>query len=237
MANQNTRIGKSDNEPAGFLWRGFASGLAYAHLLLLGQHIKELHRRWKDKERRDKRYVACLAAVARGRETDPKSPPAVAEAYILITMVFGLFLLRVSPVVPAGWCNLILSAAALYRPMEIFLFALGWVFIHGDPVWSTKRSLASLLWNMSEVVIYSAAAINLLDCSCNEEGMVAALYSSLRTALTIGPTELLNDGEPRCMLLAIGEIGMCFFLTVVCVACLAGMIRKQPVGQSKRTGS
>ena len=78
---------------------------------------------------------------------------------------------------------------ALYRVCDIALFAVNWVFVHAGWLLSTKRSLAMFLINLVEVIVcYPIIAISFGCLRCSQfSDLMAVLYSSLRTTVTIRP--------------------------------------------------
>jgi hypothetical protein len=179
---------------------------------------------WYDKRIRMK---LCMAP-------DAKSPQWVAEVYQLGSFCVALVLLVLAGFLPR-WLSVIVAAFALYRPFEILIFAINWVFIHSDPLHSYKRSLVSFLINIAEVVVFCAAAslgFGFVTCSSYEGGprlILAALYSSLRTTVTIGPTSLTTE-PPNSLwsgILLMSQIAASFFLAIVVIAHLAGALRER----------
>jgi len=182
---------------------------------------------WADRclslNNRFKKYIRRRLAVPEGT----KSPSWVSEFYQALSFAVAILLLLVARFAPP-WAGLIAAAVALYRPFEIFLFAVAWVFVHFDPLHSYKRSLAGFITNLAEVVVFFAAAylgFGLIACPPR---MSTALYSSLRTTVTIGPAATAEP--PNSWLggtLVIAQIVVSYFLTIVVIASVVGALRKR----------
>lgn len=156
-----------------------------------------------------------------------KVPEWVAELYQLFSLLVGIVLLIVAQFVPdfLHWAILI---PALYRPFEILLFAVNWIFVHTGPLHSYKRSLAGFGVNILELVVYFAAAYLSSGCIQSPTRISTALYSSLRTLVTIGP---IGTSEPPiswfCGALIMAQILIAYFLTIVIVANVVGALRRR----------
>ena len=123
-----------------------------------------------------------------GLTADESSPLWVSELYQLAALAVGVVFVVLCRYLPDPW-RVAVSVLALYRPFEIVLFTTAWVFVRGAEAVSTKRSLVGLLVNVAEVVVGFAAAYLGFGCV---QGARAALYSSLRTLVTIGPIGTLE---------------------------------------------
>lgn len=162
------------------------------------------------------------------------SPPWVSELYQIVALLVGVALVTLSRYLlpPCRWVP---GFFALYRPFEILLFSTRWVFIQTAPVLSYKRSLAGFLINLGEVVVAFAAAFLSFGCA---QGIPTALYSSLRTLVTIGP---LSTAEPpvypACGVLITGEILVAYLLGAIIVASVVAAIKPRPQGVNGPTPS
>ena len=169
-----------------------------------------------------KRFIQTRLALPAGTKT----PSWVSEFYQLSSFVVAILLLLVARFAPP-WAGLISAMVGLYRPFEILLFAVAWIFIHTDPLHSYKRSLAGFLMNLAEVVVFFAAAylgLGLIEAPAH---MSTALYSSLRTTVTIGPAATADP--PASWLggtLLIAQIVVSYFLTIVVITSVVGVLRR-----------
>ena len=170
-----------------------------------------------------KRFIRARLGVSAGTKT----PSWVSEFYQLSSFVVGILLLLVARFAPP-WAGLISAVVALYRPFEIFLFATAWIFIHTDPLHSYKRSLAGFIMNLAEVVVFFAAAylgLGLIECPAH---VSTALYSSLRTTVTIGPAATADPPTSSVGgALLMAQISVSYFLTIVVIASVVGALRKR----------
>ena len=159
--------------------------------------------------------------------TVEKTPEWVSEIYQLLSFVIAIALLiaaRFAPQ-PVGY---IVGFVALYRPLEIFLFSLSWVFIDSGPVHSYKRSLAGFIVNLAEVVIFYSAAYIGFACISGKEPISTALYSSVRILVTIGPVATAEPPESiLCGALIITQIIISYFLIVISVSSVVGALRER----------
>ncbi len=155
---------------------------------------------------------------------DEKSPKWLAELYQLAWVVVGVLLLGLCRVLPEPWAR-VPGVLALYRPAEIFLLAVTWVFVDESPLHGYRRSLVGYLVNLGEVVVAFAAAYLATGCA---RGVRVALYSSLRTLVTIGP---VSTAEPPSStiggLLLASQIVISYFLLVVVIASVVGALDRR----------
>ncbi len=112
-----------------------------------------------------------------------------------------------------------LLALALFRPAEILVFCLHWVLVR-EPVVNLQRSLIGFVVNQTEIVLSFAVIFRHFECAMDRPG--AALYNSLRTAVTIGPNEDLKG----CYGLVSAEIVVAYLLTVLVIAAVVGKVAR-----------
>ncbi len=176
-----------------------------------------------------KSYVRKRLCVPEGT----KSPAWVSELYQCLSLGLAVVLLVVARFAPR-WLSYTVATVALYRPLEILLFAVRWVFVHTDPLHSYKRSLAGFIINIAEVVVFYAAAY-LGYGFVNDPPLIStALYSSLRTTVTIGPTSTAEPpGSWLAGTLIMTQIVVSYFLTIVVIANVVGTLRKKEVVEAK----
>lgn len=118
----------------------------------------------------------------------------------------------------------------LYRLFDITLFAVNWVFVHAPWLLSSKRSLVGFIINIAEVVIFYTVtyiSFGCIDCS-QAASTLAALYSSLRTTVTIGP--ISGYELPKhwlCVVFLMTQIVISYFLAIVVIADVIGLLPKR----------
>lgn len=155
-----------------------------------------------------------------------KTPRWVSECYQLGSLVFAIVLCAIAASV-SGVSAVVVVFLSLYRPLEMFIFLVNWIFAHEDPLHSYKRSLAGFGVNVVEIVLYFAAAYVAAGCV---DSVAVSLYSSLRTVVTIGPTAVCEASSClRCVGLLAAQIGVAYFLIVVVVASAIGGGGPRPV--------
>jgi hypothetical protein len=165
-----------------------------------------------------------------GLSADENSPLWLSELYQLGALAVGAGFLILAASLPHPW-RVVPGMLALYRPFEIVLFTTAWVFARGATALSTKRSVVGLLVNMAEVVVGFAAAYLGFGCV---RGAGAALYSSLRTLVTIGPIGTLEPPQcGRCGSIIAGEIVVAYYLVVIIVASTVGALRESRGGPTR----
>lgn len=152
------------------------------------------------------------------------------ELYQFISLIIGLFFLIIISLADYKynyWLLFPILLLTLYRPFEIFLFSIKWVFVASDPVVSYRRSLALFLVNFVEVIIFFSIAYL---ASGFYKTVATSLYSSLRIVVTIGPA----DVEQKCSAvlelfpwLVMIQIVISFFLIVVVIANTVGVITRK----------
>ncbi len=145
----------------------------------------------------------------------------VSEFCQLISLAFGLACLVSAGSLPQ-WLRYLLAVPLSYRVYEIFLFAINWFFTHPKPPRSYKRSLVGFLLNFGELVIYFAFGY-FISGSVKDGTPWTAFYSSLRTAVTIGPTNFREECWYSVLILSL-QIVVSYFLIVVVVASVVGTI-------------
>ena len=92
-----------------------------------------------------------------GLPSEQKAPVWSSEMYQMLFLIFGIVLL-VAAYSGYVWLSCLSAIAALYRPFEIIVFAIRWVFASKDPPHSYLRSLAGFTINIVEVIVFFAAA-------------------------------------------------------------------------------
>jgi hypothetical protein len=168
-----------------------------------------------------KGYVRKRLNIAAAERT----PAWFSEVYQLTWIVFEGVLLYLSYVLIPSVAPAV-AILALYRCLEILLFATGWVFFHASRIHSYRRSLTGFLLNVGEVVICFAAAG--LGFRCAPASSVwQAVYSSLRTTATIGPLSTMEPRSGGCFALMISQIGVSYFLAAVVLAGVVGSLRRR----------
>ena len=108
-----------------------------------------------------------------------------------------------------------LVGVAFFRPGEILVFLLDWMLVE-KPVVSFHRSLVGFLVNQAEVVLCFAVLLRWFGCGADSPRK--ALYNSLRTAVTVGPTDVIKG----CEGLIGAEIVVAYLLTVLVIAAVVG---------------
>ncbi len=186
--------------------------------------------------RRLARYLFCIERcfslsyrlnkkVARLLNAD--SVPWVSEVYQLVSLLMSFLL-----IFPAYYsvAATVVVLVSLYRPVEIFIFTINWLLVHRGPVRSSRRSAAGFLINLAEITLFFAAAELGSGCICRSHGasdavhvISSAIYSSLRTVVTIGPTEVCDDGV-ICMAILSLQIVVGFSVIVGAIANVVGAI-------------
>ena len=150
------------------------------------------------------------------------------ELYQLISILIGLILLIIVSLTSYKynyWGIFLMLLLILYRPFEIFLFSIKWVFAPTGEILSYRRSLATFLVNFMEVIIYFSSAY--LACSFYYT-INQALYSSLRIAVTIGPEleQKISSLSWLFPILVMIQIVISYFLIVVVIANAAGAVKR-----------
>jgi len=147
-----------------------------------------------------------------------ETPPWVSELYQLGSLIVAFLFLYTANAV-SGPIAVIIVLLMLYRPFEIFLFLVKWIFSDMPPLHSYRRSLAGFGLNVAEIVLYFSAASITAGCI---DSVPVAIYSSLRTVVTIGPVQTCEMSCVHCMTLLSAQIIEAYFLIVVVVASAIG---------------
>lgn len=137
--------------------------------------------------------------------------PELYQGVVVAVMLCGLF----HPPLRSA-----LVAFAGFRPCEIFVFILHWIFTD-EPVQNVRRSLIGFVINQVEVILCFAVIFTKSQCAV--KGPVNALYNSLRTAVTIGPADPTMD---KCPGLLSAEIVVAYLITVVVIAAVVGKVAR-----------
>ena len=158
-----------------------------------------------------------------------KSPHWVSELYLCASFVIGVVFLLIVQFVPP-WLAYVVAGIALYRTFEIALFAADWIFTAKDPLHSYKRSLAGFMVNIAEVVVFFAVTYMGFGFLQGRPSISTALYSSLRTTVTIGPISTIEP--PYCWFagaVIMYQIAVSYFMVVVVMAAVVGSLEKRDV--------
>lgn len=133
----------------------------------------------------------------------------------LIAMIVLFYYLGFSETSP--WWLLIPA----YKVFETALFFVHWILFATGPVYSYKRSLIGILFNLAEIAIYSAIAFVLFGCFNFRE----ALCNSIINILTIS---IANPGATGwCKSVMVIELLTADFLILIILASLIGQLRRR----------
>jgi hypothetical protein len=181
-------------------------------------------------------YDQTLYAKLSSRREDSAKPAELYQlASVLVAVVLVGLGLTSCPAIRAFF-----AMVAGLRLFDILLFAVWWSFVKApQPVLNPKRSLAMFLVNLAEVVLWYAVLATAAGCG-DSDGFGArfrVLYSSLRTTVTIGPVDRIDNGA-GCIVLHMAQIVESYFLMALIVASLVSAIQRSQVkrGEEKGTG-
>lgn len=161
-----------------------------------------------------------------------KAPMWSSEFYQILSLAFAIVLL-VATSIGCFWLSYLSATVALYRPFEIMVFAVGWVFAPKDPIHSYRRSLAGFIVNIVEVVVFFAVAYVGFGLVKGCSSILTAIYSSVRIAVTIGP--FTNAEPPNSLfggILIMAQIATSYFLVIVVVASIIGALKREQAQQN-----
>jgi hypothetical protein len=153
--------------------------------------------------------------------------PWVSEAYQFFVVLVGIawiVLLRQPALTARGWV-LLGAAAALYRPFEILLFGLHWLFVADKPVERYTRSLAGFLVNLGEIMIFFPIAFFLLDSYVGDPSRWSAVAASWRAILNLEATSLLAD-QSVAKILGWTQVLIAWILLVLILGNVVGAIQR-----------
>lgn len=165
---------------------------------------------------------------------DAKPPRGAAEVYQFVWLVGALCwtagLSISAPLLASGPARAIGGIVALYRVLEIALFALHWVFVSTSPLHGTRRSLAQFVANLFEVAALSSIALTLWNCQVGTGSAWGSLYSHLASVFTLGVVPV-SDSRP-CQFVAHAELVTAALLLSVAVASvIGGLVRGEQTDQ------
>ena len=184
---------------------------------------------WCDNHLSLNRYLKDFVRARLAIQNDQKNPRWVSELYVCVFLCIGIVFVLIPPFVPR-WLATVIACFALYRPFEIIIFAVRWIFLATDAIHSYKRSLSGFIMNIAEVVIFFAAAYLGFGLVKGTSSVPTASYSSLRTTVTIGPTATLEplDCWFAGVLISL-QIAISYFLIIIVVASVVGTLRRREV--------
>ena len=114
---------------------------------------------------------------------------------------------------------------ALYRPMDIFLFTLDWLFVKEKPVENFRRSLAMFLLNMLEIGLYFSIVYILNNSSKSIVSVWSVVVRSVEAVFGLKYMADLNETYLNSMFSTI-QIVISWFLYVVILANVVGSISR-----------
>ena len=173
--------------------------------------------------------VCVSTPIANCRGRSPSEIPWTQEAYLVVTLLFGVAALvfHQQGLIPARSCCwwILLVALPLYWVFELLAFVLRWLFSDRGPVISFQRSLAGVLLNVVGVVVFFAAALIGFGCVIGA-GAWTALRSSFRIFASLGGAADSSVSEScwQCASLVIAEGAMGYLLTVVIIGAVAALV-------------
>ncbi len=160
----------------------------------------------------------CLARCVTSKE---KTPAYISEIYQALMLIIG-FLGVITNVLNVN----LLFALSIYRPSEIVVFSLRWVFLETDRLHSYKRSILGFLFNLVEIAIFFSIASRLTSCSGSGTDAFGLFVSHMFGIVTFNrPEYLLQDQQ--CNIYVLLEISIAAFLILIVLANLVGLLPKE----------
>jgi hypothetical protein len=144
------------------------------------------------------------------------SPRWVSELYQLVSVASAVALLFLAPNNPR-WALFPIAVYCIWRLLEIFVFALHWVFVARDPVESFRRSLFAFLVNVLEVALFTS--ILMVIAQCTDRGVTRGqlLYSNLKSIFSFSVPPDFGTGAV-CWLLPRAEVTIGWVLLLIALA-------------------
>jgi len=154
------------------------------------------------------------------------SPRWVSELYQLASVASAVALLFLAPNNPE-WALFPIAAYCIWRLIEIFVFALHWVFVARDPVESFRRSLFAFLVNVLEVALFTSILMVISQCAERGASRGELLYRNLASIFSFSVLNDFGTGVACWLLpraeLTIGWVLLLIALTVV----ISGITRRE----------
>lgn len=153
-------------------------------------------------------------------------PEWFSEVYVLLWVISitTLFLIFKSKGIPR-WCLVFPG----YKILETLIFFVHWILLATTPLYSYKRSLVCIFFNLVEIAVYSAIAFVLFGCFSFRD----ALYNSGISILTFSAINL-GSASWQCKSVMVFELLVADFLILIIVASLVGQLkRREGYGQGK----
>jgi hypothetical protein len=127
---------------------------------------------------------------------DDPAPAWVSEVYQLVSLILASVLIAAAPHSNSA-IKILMVLFAVIRLSEMFVFVLAWIFVHRSHVRSHRRSLAGFMVNFLEVVVFYGLIYVCLGLVKGPAPVSTALYTSIRTSVTIGPVSSTLE-PPDC---------------------------------------
>ena len=160
-------------------------------------------------------------------KANDRAPAWVSEGYQLASLILAFVLIAAAPH-SNSFFKLLMVIVALIRLADILIFILAWVFVHQRDIRSHRRSLAGFMVNFLEVVVFYGLIYICLGLVKGTAPISTALYSSIRTSVTIGPASTLEPPDCPYAGFVIGsQIVLSFVLFSIVVSNVVGEIQRR----------
>src|SRR3990172_3779800 len=170
---------------------------------------------------------SVVSIVNRGIERKSRRDhPWTTETLIPLLVLLDVCMLLIARPLTISWwlpVLLLLQLWVLYRTLDIFLFAVGWVFVHRGALHSNRRSLLGFMLNLLELAILSASAkYTLLPTPTDPKWRVVIVdFSRL---ITLSPPTFPEGVFASTQWVDVASVIPGAFLLLVILAGLAGSI-------------
>ena len=156
-----------------------------------------------------------------------KDEPSKSEIYQSIWVVIGaIWLLLIKyPMLTGNFWMYLGAGFALYRPLDIFLFTLDWLFVKENPVKSFRRSLSTFLLNMVEIGIYFSIVYILFNSSISNQTVWITVMANIKAVFVLEKLSGLSDNTILNNLGSI-QLVLSWFLYVVILANVVGSLNR-----------
>ncbi len=174
-----------------------------------------------------KLLINSWEVISLGKLINRKKPnnPVISETYIILTTIIGFIILLISSPIYLVFPNILLIIPFIwitYRLVEIFLFLVGWIFVHEGKVVSYRRSILGFALNILEISILITSIRVLINEPISDKLKA--------TIVTIVDIVMLNGNTISVLGLVQFVFGV--LLVFLIIASLAsGLLRKQLLKQ------
>jgi len=128
-----------------------------------------------------------------------EAPPGAAEFYQSLITILGLIWFVILPYLPPQILNSSLfravgSVVSGYFLIELFVFALDWIFVAKPPLESHRRSLGTYLLSLIQITLYFSIFFSHANCIDPYQPSLGLFFNNIKSFVSLQPVQVNDIG-------------------------------------------